>query len=93
MLGVASLADYLRNFQVNHAGDGVVQKQAAARALIVDQVAQTLLVLAHRNSFASAATSQLLRANYNVPGKKQSQVNGAGSSEWPKHARSPGQPR
>lgn len=36
MLGVAGLADYFRDFAVNHAGNGVVQKKAAARTVIVD---------------------------------------------------------
>ncbi len=36
MLSVAGLADHLRDFAVNHASDGVVQKKPAARAVIVD---------------------------------------------------------
>ena len=36
MFGMAGLADYLRDFAVNHAGDGMVQKKAAARAVIID---------------------------------------------------------
>ena len=62
MLGVASLADDLRNLQLNHASDGVVQEQAAAWAIIVDQVTQTFLVLAHRSSFGQPLQSLSPRA-------------------------------
>ncbi len=40
MLGQAGLADYFCDFPIHHARDGMIQQQPAARAMIVDQIAQ-----------------------------------------------------
>jgi hypothetical protein len=40
MLGQAGLADYFCDFPTHHARDGMIQQQPAARAMIVDQIAQ-----------------------------------------------------
>ncbi len=51
MLSVASLANHFRNAAVNHAGDSVVQKKAAARAVIVDKIAESLFQGRHLGLF------------------------------------------
>ena len=46
----AGLADHFHHLRVHHAGNGVIQKQATARTIIVHQISQPLFVLGHDSS-------------------------------------------
>jgi hypothetical protein len=47
VLGIAGLADYFHHLPLDHAGNRVIQQKAAARTIIVNQVAKTQRGLKH----------------------------------------------
>jgi hypothetical protein len=58
MLGETGLADYLRHLALDHAGNGMVQKQSATWAVIVDQIAEPFCRNGHKKTFRLSSKSR-----------------------------------
>jgi len=88
MLGVASLTNYLDDIVLHKACHGVIKQQAASGAVVVNQVAQPVRGLGHRNSLggsSSCGSSLKAPAFYRCVGKNPTPPEGA-SLEVPCHS-------
>jgi anti-sigma factor ChrR (cupin superfamily) len=50
MLGITGLADYFHHLPVYHAGNGMIQQEAATGTVIIDQIAETQKGLSHNTT-------------------------------------------
>lgn len=76
MFREARLADHLRHVVLNHAGDGVIQQKAAARAVIVDQVPESFSGFGHVWVIAPFPQTAPLRDYTPLPRKNPWQCSG-----------------
>lgn len=82
VLGIARLADHLHHLSVHHAGNSVVQKHAATRAVIVNQITEAWWVVAHVDIPAREVATRET-ADYSAPAAKiNSALNGLPCPLW-----------